>query len=149
MPTFTLDGQVIECAPGKTVIEAAYDNGLTIPHFCWHPELSVSGNCRMCLVEMGMPRRNRDGSPQLGDDGKPVIGFFPKLQIACATEVQDGMVIKTKSEKAVDGQEAVMEFILINHPLDCPTCDEAGECKLQEYTFKHSKGKSRFDCCFF
>lgn len=144
MPTFELDGQKIECSPGKTIIEAAYENGLTIPHFCWHPELSVAGNCRMCLVEVGMPRKDREGNLEKDENGNPVIGFFPKLQIACATPVSDGMVVRSKSEKAVEAQEAVMEFLLINHPLDCPICDEAGECKLQEYAFNHSKGHSRF-----
>ncbi|MDC1067714.1 molybdopterin-dependent oxidoreductase, partial [Candidatus Kapabacteria bacterium] len=126
-------------------IEAAYENGLEIPHFCWHPDLSVAGNCRMCLVEVGNPSRDREGNLERDDNGNPVIRFIPKLQIACATPVSDGMVVKSKSEKAVESQEAVMEFLLINHPLDCPICDEAGECKLQEYAFNHSKGESRFD----
>lgn len=145
MPQIILDGQRIETSPNKTIIQAAYDNGMQVPHFCWHPELSVSGNCRMCLVEVGMPKRNREGQLEKDENGNPVIGFFPKLQIACATPVADGMVVNTKSAKAVEAQEAVMEFLLINHPLDCPICDEAGECKLQEYAFKHSKGESRFD----
>jgi NADH-quinone oxidoreductase subunit G len=145
MPSFNLDGKIIETSPGKTIIEAAYDNGMEIPHFCWHPELSVAGNCRMCLVEVGNPSRDREGNVERDDEGNPVIRFIPKLQIACATPVSDGMVVKSKNEKAVEAQEAVMEFLLINHPLDCPICDEAGECKLQEYTFNHSKGESRFD----
>lgn len=145
MPSFNLDGKIIETKPGKTIIEAAYDNGEQIPHFCWHPDLSVAGNCRMCLVEVGNPSRDREGNLEKDDEGNPVIRFIPKLQIACATPVSDGMVVKSKSEKAIEGQEAVMEFLLINHPLDCPICDEAGECKLQEYAYEHSKGESRFD----
>ncbi len=145
MPKIILDGREIEAEQGKTIIEAAYKNGIEIPHFCWHPELSVAGNCRMCLVEVGNPRRDREGNIEKDENGNPVIAFIPKLQIACATPVSEGMVVKSISEKAVEAQEAVMEFLLINHPLDCPICDEAGECKLQEYAFEHSKGQSRFD----
>ncbi len=145
MPHLVIDGQRLEAADGKTVIEVAYENGMTIPHFCWHPELSVAGNCRMCLVEVGMPRKLPDGSFEKDENGDTNIGFFPKLQIACATYVTDEMVVNTRSERAVEAQEAVMEFLLINHPLDCPICDEAGECKLQEYAFRHSKGESRFE----
>ncbi len=145
MPHIVIDGQRIEARDGKTVIEAAYDNGMQMPHFCWHPELSVSGNCRMCLVEVGLPKRLPDGDFDTNPDGTPVVNFFPKLQIACATTVADGMHILTNTEKAITAREAVMEFILINHPLDCPICDEAGQCKLQEYSFRHSNGESRFD----
>jgi NADH-quinone oxidoreductase subunit G len=123
MGKITIDGKEYEFEYGQTVIDVAFENGLDIPHFCWHPKLSVSGNCRMCLVE---------------------IEKMPKLAIACATLAADGMVVYTKSEKAIAARNAVMEFLLINHPLDCPICDEAGECKLQEYAFKHSKGESRF-----
>lgn len=145
MPQIILDGHKIETSPGKTIIQAAYENGMQIPHFCWHPELSVAGNCRMCLVEVGNPKRLPNGEIEKDANGEPVINFFPKLQIACATPINDGMVIRSKSAKAIAAQEAVMEFLLINHPLDCPICDEAGECKLQEYAFTHSKGESRFD----
>lgn len=145
MPHIYVDKQRIEAKPGKTIIEACYENGIEVPHFCWHPELSVAGNCRMCLVEVGMPKKNPDGTNVLDAEGKPDIAYIPKLQIACATQISDGMVIKLNDNKVVEAQEAVMEFLLINHPLDCPICDEAGECKLQEYAFKHSKGESRFD----
>ncbi|ROL60916.1 NADH-quinone oxidoreductase subunit G [Bacteroidetes/Chlorobi group bacterium ChocPot_Mid] len=144
MPHIVIDGKRIETSNGKTVIEAAYENGIEIAHFCWHPELSVSGNCRMCLVEIGLPKRLADGSTEIDGDGNPVISYFPKLQIACATVVSDGMHIKTASPKVLQAREAVMEFLLINHPLDCPICDEAGECKLQEYAYRHSRGYSRF-----
>jgi NADH-quinone oxidoreductase subunit G len=123
MASITIDGKKIEFEPGRTIIQAARENGIEIPHFCWHPKLSVSGNCRVCLVE---------------------IENMPKLVIACATPASDGMVVFTNSEKAVKARNAVMEFILINHPLDCPICDEAGECKLQDYTYKYSVGESRF-----
>ncbi len=145
MPHIYVDKQRIEAKPGKTIIEACYENGIEVPHFCWHPELSVAGNCRMCLVEVGMPKRNPDGSNVLDADGKPDIAYIPKLQIACATQIADGMVVNLNDKKVVEAQEAVMEFLLINHPLDCPICDEAGECKLQEYAFRHSAGESRFD----
>src|SRR3990172_1168451 len=120
----TIDGKVFEVDPKLTIIQAALENGITIPHFCWHPRLSVSGNCRMCLVD---------------------VERMPKLVIACATQVADGMVVRTDSQRAIKAREAVMEFLLINHPLDCPICDEAGECKLQDYTYKYSIGFSRFE----
>ncbi len=123
MGKFTINDKEIEFKSGQTIIEAAAENGIDIPHFCWHPALSVSGNCRMCLVE---------------------IEKMPKLSIACSTLAADGMVVHTESAKTIEARNAVMEFILINHPLDCPICDEAGECKLQDYAYSHSKGESRF-----
>ncbi len=144
MPTITIDGHRIEAQPGKTIIEAALDNGIVIPHFCWHPALSVAGNCRMCLVRVGSYKKSADGTIALDESGNPIIQWMPKLQIACATPVADGMVVDTTGQKTIAAQNAVMEFLLINHPLDCPICDEAGQCKLQEYAFKHSRGESRF-----
>jgi NADH-quinone oxidoreductase subunit G len=123
MPKLVIDGIEIEFQQGQTIIKAAKDHGIDIPHFCWHPSLSVSGNCRVCLVE---------------------IEKMPKLAIACSTLAADGMVVHTASEKALAARNAVMEFLLINHPLDCPICDEAGECKLQDYAYFHSVGESRF-----
>jgi NADH-quinone oxidoreductase subunit G len=123
MPKIVIDGSEFEFNPGQTVIQVAAENGIDIPHFCWHPCLSVSGNCRMCLVE---------------------IEKMPKLAISCSTLAADGMVVYTKSEKTIKARNAVMEFFLINHPLDCPICDEAGECKLQDYAYSHSVGESRF-----
>ena len=124
MPTITIDGKQIEFKQGQTVIEVAREAGVEIPHFCYHPKLSVSGNCRVCLVE---------------------IEKMPKLAISCATLAGDGMVVHTNSAKTLEARNAVMEFILINHPLDCPICDEAGECKLQDYAYAHSRGESRFE----
>jgi NADH-quinone oxidoreductase subunit G len=123
MAKITIDGKQFEVEDGRTIIEAARENGIEIPHFCWHPKLSVSGNCRMCLVE---------------------VEKLPKLVIACATRAVDGMVVNTANPKVARAREAVMEFLLINHPLDCPICDEAGECKLQDYAYAHSTGASRF-----
>lgn len=124
MPKLLINGREIEFKQGQTVIEVARDNGIEIPHYCWHPSLSVSGNCRVCLVE---------------------IEKMPKLVIACSTLAAEGMVVHTQSDKTLQARNAVMEFLLINHPLDCPICDEAGECKLQDYAFHHGYGESRFD----
>ena len=124
MPKVTIDGKEFEAKQGQTVIQVALENGIEVPHFCWHPGLTVAGNCRMCLVD---------------------VEKIPKLSIACATTVTDGMVVHTQNEKSLKGREDVMEFLLINHPLDCPICDEAGQCKLQDYAFNHSRGVSRFD----
>ncbi len=123
MPKITIDGREIEFKQGQTIIQAAADYGIDIPHFCYHPKLSISGNCRICLVE---------------------VERMPKLVIACATLASDGMIVHTNSEKTIAARNAVMEFLLINHPLDCPICDEAGECKLQDYAYQHSIGESRF-----
>lgn len=123
MPKVEIDGREFEFNNGQTVLEVALANGIDIPHFCYHPLLSVSGNCRMCLVE---------------------IEKMPKLMISCSTLAAEGMVVHTQSERAMNARKAVMEFFLINHPLDCPICDEAGECKLQDYTYQHSIGESRF-----
>ncbi len=123
MPKFVLDGNEIEFKQGQTIIQAAKDHGVIIPHFCWHEKLSISGNCRICLVE---------------------VEKIPKLAIACSTLAAEGMVVHTQSEKTLAARNAVMEFLLINHPLDCPICDEAGECKLQDYAYQHSVGESRF-----
>ena len=129
---------------GQVVIDSCTQLGFDIPRFCYHENLKVAGNCRMCLVQVGMPAKDREGNFELDENGNKKINFIPKLQIACASPVQDGMVVKSISDEAVEAQEAVMEFLLINHPLDCPICDEAGECKLQEYSFRHSAGQSRF-----
>ena len=120
----TIDGREITTTRGSTVIQAAADEGIAIPHYCYHPKLSVPGNCRMCLVE---------------------IEKMPKLQIACNTKVNDGMAVKTQSLRVLEARKAVMEFLLINHPLDCPICDQAGECWLQDYYMQHNLKESRFD----
>jgi len=122
MPTLEIDGKKIEVEDGLTVIQAADQLGVEIPHYCWHPGLSIAGNCRMCLVE---------------------IEKSPKLQIACNTRVTEGMVVHTTSEKTKVAQKAVLEFLLINHPIDCPVCDQAGECKLQEYYMDYDRQRSR------
>jgi NADH-quinone oxidoreductase subunit G len=124
MPRVTLDGRSVEVAAGTNLIEAGLKTGVAIPHYCYHPRLTVVGQCRMCLVK---------------------IEGMPKLQTACTTQVmKDGMVVKVDDPEVKAGQEAIMEFLLVNHPLDCPICDQAGECGLQDYSFKHGQAFSRF-----
>ncbi|MEW6298133.1 MAG: molybdopterin-dependent oxidoreductase [Thermodesulfobacteriota bacterium] len=123
MPKLTIDGREVSVEDGLNVIQAAERLGIEVPHYCYHPGLSISGNCRMCLVE---------------------IEKVPKLQIACNTKVAEGMVVYTKTPKVKAAQEAVLEFLLINHPIDCPICDQAGECKLQDYYMDYGAYKSRF-----
>ncbi len=135
-----------------TILQACKQVGKEIPHYCYHPKLPVSGNCRMCLVEIGMPAMGRDRKPILNEDGTPkiqkgVLPYDPSLPrgaIACATPVAPNMEIHTQSENTKMMREAVLESLLINHPLDCPICDQAGECKLQEYSMEHGQAKSQF-----
>ncbi len=122
MPKLTIDGVEIEVAPGTTVLQAALSRGAEIPHYCYHPGLSIAGNCRMCLIE---------------------VEKAPKLLIGCATQCTDGMVVHTQTEKVKKAHELVMEFLLLNHPLDCTICDQAGECRLQEYAVEYGQGTSR------
>ncbi len=127
------------------MIEAAKLAGVEIPHYCYHPKLSVVGNCRMCLVEMGTPMRNREtGETELDESGKPKIGWMPRPAIACATTASPGLHIRTQTPAVKGMREGVMEFLLINHPLDCPICDQAGECSLQEFATDYGRGYSRF-----
>src|SRR5690349_5961607 len=124
MPKLTIDGTEIEVPAGITVLQACELAGKEIPRFCYHERLSVAGNCRMCLVE-------QEKAP------KPVA--------SCAMPVADGMVIKTDSPLVKKAREGVMEFLLINHPLDCPICDQGGECDLQDQAVAFGKGASRYD----
>jgi NADH-quinone oxidoreductase subunit G len=119
-----IDGHEVVTTKGKTVIQAAADVGIAIPHYCYHPKLSIAGNCRMCLIE---------------------IAKMPKLQIACNTQAAEGMAVLTQSPKVVAVRKAVLEFLLINHPVDCPICDQAGECWLQDYYMTHDLQASRFE----
>jgi NADH-quinone oxidoreductase subunit G len=122
MPTATINGKEVTVPPGTPVIRAAAMVGVNIPHFCYHPALSAPANCRMCLVEIEGAR---------------------KLEPACYAKVSDGMVVETESEKVHHARKAVLEFILINHPVDCPICDQAGECKLQDYYMAYDAQPSR------
>ncbi len=123
MVEIEIDGKLVEVKEGSTVIQAAQSIGTYIPHFCYHKKLSIAANCRMCLVE---------------------VEKAPKPVPACATPVNKGMKIFTRSEKAVNAQKSVMEFLLINHPLDCPICDQGGECQLQDLTMGYGKSTSRY-----
>ncbi|QQR89217.1 MAG: (2Fe-2S)-binding protein [Myxococcales bacterium] len=139
MPTFKLDGKDIPFEQGDTIIRAAARQGIDIPHYCWHPGLSVAANCRMCLVEikaerpMNMPILKWDG-----DKKAFVPDTKPKLAPACQQAAAEGMeVLCESSEVAQKAQKSTHEFLLLNHPVDCPICDQAGECKLQDYWFEH------------
>lgn len=139
-----VDGEWVKMPRGLNVVEVAHRLNKFIPHYCYHPKLSVVGNCRMCLFEMGTPKMGPDRKPALGKDGKPEIAWMPRPQIGCATGITPGMGIRTDSPLVKDCRNGVMEFLLINHPLDCPICDQAGECKLQEYSVEYGTGGSRF-----
>ena len=145
--TINIDGQDIDVPKGINIIEAVKlaGKGAEVPHYCYHPKLSISGNCRMCMVEMGMPMRDRGtGEPVLDENGVQKIGWMPKPTIGCATNAAPGMHIRTNTEMVKESRNGVTEFLLINHPLDCPICDQAGECKLQEFSAEHGRGYSRF-----
>jgi NADH-quinone oxidoreductase subunit G len=139
-----IDGVWLQFPKGTRVIEACRQAQKLIPHYCYHPKLSSPGNCRMCLVEMGSPKMTPDRKPVIGADGKPEIGWIPRPQISCAQDVSEGMGIRTNSPMVLESRKGVMEFLLINHPLDCPICDQAGECKLQEFSVDHGNASSRF-----
>lgn len=138
MPKFTLNGKEIAFEPGETVMQAAWREGIEIPHYCWHPGLSVAANCRMCLVQVESGRQM--AMPQLVFDegkGEYVPATKPKLQPACQLAAADGMVVSSTNEQVKRAHAAVQEFLLLNHPVDCPICDQAGECKLQDYYYEH------------
>jgi NADH-quinone oxidoreductase subunit G len=122
MPTLEIDGKQVTVPDGANLIQAADQAGIEIPHYCYHPGLTVAGNCRMCLVE---------------------IEKMPKLQIACNTRATEGMVVRTQVDRVKHAREAVLEFLLLNHPVDCPICDQAGECKLQDYYMDYDRQPSR------
>jgi NADH-quinone oxidoreductase subunit G len=123
MAKLTIDDKEITARDGATIIEAAHEAGIIIPHYCYHPKLSIAGNCRMCMVEL---------------EGRP------KLEISCNTRAADDMVVYTNSPRVIEGRRGVLEFLLINHPLDCPICDQAGECGLQDYYMQYGLYRSRF-----
>src|SRR5437870_1851976 len=123
MGKVTIDGIEVEVQDGINIIEAAKVADVHVPHFCYHPSLTVVGQCRMCLVE---------------------VEGMPKLQAGCSTTVKDGMKIHVWNEKVEKARRGQMEFLLINHPLDCPICDKAGECPLQDYSFNYGSVESRY-----
>jgi NADH-quinone oxidoreductase subunit G len=127
-----------------TMIQACELAKTEVPHYCYHPKLPVVGNCRMCLVEYGMPALGPDRKPVLNPDGTPKIAKMPRPAISCATPISPGMEIYTSTPGVKQMREGVLESLLINHPLDCPICDQAGECKLQEYSVDYGQSASRF-----
>jgi NADH-quinone oxidoreductase subunit G len=124
MPRITVDGKSVECKDRQMILQACLDAGKPLPHYCYHPGLSIPASCRICLVE---------------------VEGLPKLVPSCQTPVRDGMVVHSTSPKAIANQKMVMEYLLINHPLDCPVCDQAGECLLQDYSYQYGRSQSRFE----
>lgn len=145
--TITVDGVEVQVKKGMTVVDAAKQYAdVDIPVFCHHPKLEPVGMCRMCLVEVGMPARDRaTGEVLLNEDGTPQINFGRGLQTGCTVRVADGMVVRTTTDVVDEARETVIEFLLTSHPLDCPICDKGGECPLQNLTMKHGEGTSRFN----
>ncbi len=144
MPNFKLDGKELPYEPGDTIIRAAWRAGIEIPHYCWHPGLSIAANCRMCLVEIKSARPM--ALPILAWDDKKkeyVEATKNKLQPACQQEITENMEVISKGPAVEKAQGAVQEFLLLNHPVDCPICDQAGECKLQDYWLEHQKKLKR------
>jgi len=139
-----IDGVWLQFPKGTRVIEACTQAQKFVPRYCYHPKLSAPGNCRMCLIEMGMPKMGPDRKPVLGADGRPEINWIPRPQISCAQDIAEGMAVRTESPMVKECRESVMEFLLINHPLDCPICDQAGECRLQEFSVEYGKAESHF-----
>jgi NADH-quinone oxidoreductase subunit G len=135
MPKVTIDGKECQFKPGQMILQVANENGLAIPQYCYHDGLSIVASCRICLAEVWAP------NPRNNNTLEPI----PKLVPTCQTACGDGQVVYTNSPKAVQNQKAVMEYLLINHPLDCPVCDQAGECYLQDYSYEYGRGASRFE----
>ena len=145
MVNVQIDGVWHQFPKGTRMIEACRSVKVDVPYYCYHPKLSVPGNCRMCLVQMGMPGRPAPGEePKRDENGYEIIGWMPRPAISCANTVAENMGIRTTGELVEKCREGVMEFLLINHPLDCPICDQAGECRLQEQSVGYGRGISRF-----
>ena len=134
MPTITIDGRPCEFQPGQVILQVALDNDIEIPHYCYHPGLSIVANCRICLAEVWAPNPRHDNK----------LEPIPKLLPTCQTPAGEGQAVFTHSPKAIANQRSVMEYLLINHPVDCPICDQAGECYLQDYAYQYGRGVSRF-----
>src|ERR1700755_2138708 len=124
MPKITVDGRVIDAKQGQMVLQACNEANVPIPQYFYHPVMSIVASCRICLVE---------------------VEGIPKLVPACQTPIRDGMVVRSNSTKAIANQKSVMEYLLINHPLDGPVCDQAGECYLQDYSYQYGRSTSRFE----
>lgn len=134
MPTITINGKPVEFTKGQTILQAALDHEIEIPHYCYHPGLSIVASCRICLAEVWAP------NPKTGK-----VEPGPKLMPTCQTSAAEGQVVYTDSPKAIANQKSVMEYLLINHPVDCPVCDQAGECHLQDYSYQFGRSQARFE----
>lgn len=148
MPTVIIDDKVYEFEGRPKLLQFCLDLGIEIPHFCYHPALTIPANCRQCLVQVGTPVIDRETKkPKLDEQGNPIVQYFPKLMTSCSVDITDGMVVKThRTSDLVDRAQADnLEFLLINHPLDCPICDQAGHCPLQIQSYKYGSEGSRFE----
>ncbi|MGK7371024.1 MAG: molybdopterin-dependent oxidoreductase, partial [Candidatus Halalkalibacterium sp. M3_1C_030] len=148
MPEVFIDGKRYEFEGDYMALQFILDHGKEVPFFCYHPEMSIPANCRQCMVKAGQYMKNDDtGEYELDENGERKIRWFPKLQTSCSLKLSDGMVIQTQetSDEAERAQKDTLEFILANHPLDCPICDQAGECPLQIQTYKYGPEGSRFE----
>jgi NADH-quinone oxidoreductase subunit G len=134
MPTITIDGKICEFQKGQNILQVALENDIAIPYYCWHPALSVVASCRICLAEVWAPNPKKDNK----------LEPIPKLVPTCQTAAGDGQVVYSNSPKAIANQRSVMEYLLINHPVDCPVCDQAGECYLQDYAYQYGRSAPRF-----
>src|SRR5471030_1352415 len=121
--TLTIDGRQVTVDKGKTVLQAAIESGISVPYYCYHPGIGVDGSCRVCIVK---------------------VEKMPKLQTSCSTTAAEGMIVSTRTQEVVDARAGVFEFLLVNHPLDCPVCDKGGECPLQDLTYRYGPGNTRF-----
>jgi NADH-quinone oxidoreductase subunit G len=133
MPQITINGTAYEFSKGEKILQVALRHDVEIPHYCYHPSMSIPANCRICLAEVAMP------NPKSGK-----LETMGQLKPTCQTDCSDGMVVTTDSPRSMANQKSVMEFLLINHPVDCPVCDKAGECYLQDYSHEYGRGQSRF-----
>jgi NADH-quinone oxidoreductase subunit G len=122
--TLTIDGRQVTVEKGKTVLQAAIESGIPVPYYCYHPGLGIDGSCRVCVVK---------------------VEKMPKLQTSCSTVCADGMVVQTRTDDVVAARAGVFEFLLINHPLDCPVCDKGGECPLQDFSYTFGPDQSRME----
>src|SRR5450755_2768281 len=120
--TLTIDGRQVTVDKGKTVLQAAIESGFSVPYYCYHPGIGIDGSCRVCVVK---------------------IEKMPKLQTSCSTTAANGMAVSTRTQEVVEARAGVFEFLLLNHPLDCPVCDKGGECPLQDLTFRYGPGVTR------
>src|SRR3990172_2748287 len=143
--TLTIDGVAVSVPKGTLIVEAAKRAHNDIPVFCYHPKLEPVGMCRMCLVEVGRVQKDRaTGQLVLDDKGQPRIGMAPKLETACTTPVEEGMLVVGASGKVKEARDDILEFLLTSHPLNCPICDKGGEYPLQNLPLAFGPGQSRF-----